>query len=61
MPNNDPDQEELTEEQVEQTLAQKVAVLQDRMREMGVVSEGSDDKAFMDEGWSKESGDAQKL
>lgn len=58
MPSYDPDQEELTEEKVDQTLAQKVKALQDRVKEMGVVSKGSDDKAFMDEGWSKESGDA---
>lgn len=56
MPSHDPDQEKLVEEQAEQTLTQKVEALQERVRKMGFVSDGSEDKAFMDEAWSEGSG-----
>lgn len=55
MPNQDPDQEKPVEEQAEQTLARKVEALQERVRKMGVVSDGSDDKAFMDKMWGEDS------
>lgn len=51
MPNHDPDQQKQIEQQADQTLAQKVEALQERVRKMGAVSDGSDDKAFMDEAW----------
>lgn len=55
MPSHDPDQEKPVEGQAEQTLAQKVEALQEQLRKMGVVSDGSDDKAFMDEAWGGDS------
>lgn len=55
MPSHDPDQEKLVEEQAEQTLTQKVEALQERVRKMGAVSDGSDDKAFMNEAWGDDS------
>ncbi len=55
MPNDHADQKKSVEEQAEQTLAQKVEALQKRVREMGVASDGSDDKAFMDETWGESS------
>lgn len=55
MPSHDSDQEKLVEEQAEQTLTQKVEALQERVRKMGAVSDGSDDKAFMDEAWGDDS------
>lgn len=58
MPNHDPDQEKPVEEQANQTLTQKVEALQERVRKMGVILGASDDKAFMDEAWGDDSGDA---
>lgn len=55
MPNQDPDQEKPVEQQADQTLAQKVEALQERVRKMGAVSDGSGDKAFMDEAWGEDS------
>jgi len=52
MPNYDPDKEQPVEKKAEQTLAEKVEVLQQHAKKMGVVSDGSDDKAFMDEAWN---------
>lgn len=43
----DRDQDKPVEEQANQTLGKKVEPLQESMREMGIVSDGSDDKAFM--------------
>lgn len=57
MPIHDPDHP--VEEQADQTLAQKVEALQERVRKMGVVSNGSDDKAFMYEAWGEDSGDVE--
>ena len=54
MPSHDSDQDKPVKRHTDQTLAQKVEVLQERVRKMGVVSGGSDDKAFMDEGWDHE-------
>ena len=56
MPIQAPDQEKSVEEQVDQTLAQKVEALQERVRKMGVISDIIDDKAFMDEGGGEDSG-----
>lgn len=53
MPSQDPDQEKPVEEQADQTLAQKFEALQERVRKMGVVSDDSNDKAFMDEAWGE--------
>ena len=53
MPSHDPDQDRSVKRQADQTLSQKVEALQQRARKMGVVSDGSGDKAFMDEGWSE--------
>ena len=57
MPNHDPDQQKQIEQQADQTLAQKVAALQERVRKIGVVLGASDDKAFMDEAWGEDSGE----
>ena len=54
MPSYEHDQEKPVEEQADQTLAQKVEALQERVRKMGVVLDGSDDKAFMDEVWGED-------
>lgn len=59
MPSHEPDQGNPVEEQADQTLAQKVEALQERVRNMGVISDGSDDKAFMDEAWGEDSGDIE--
>lgn len=53
MPSHDSDQEQPVEHKADQTLAQKVEVLQERVRKMGAASDGSDDKAFMDEAWGE--------
>lgn len=53
MPSQHPDRDKPVEEKADQTLVQKVEALQERVRKMGVVSDGSDDKAFMDEAWGK--------
>lgn len=57
MPSHDPDHDKPVEEQADQTLVQKVEALQERLRKMGVVSDESDDKAFMDEAWGKDRDD----
>ena len=54
MPIHEPDQEKPVEEQADQTLAQKVEVLQEQVRKLGVVWDGSEDKAFMDEAWGED-------
>lgn len=54
MPSKDPGQEKPVEEKANQTLLQKVEALQERVRKMGVVSDGSDDKAFMDVAWGED-------
>lgn len=54
MPNYDPDQQKPDEQKADQTFAQKVEALQERVRELGFVSVGSDDKAFMDEAWGED-------
>lgn len=59
MPSHDPDQLKPVEEQADQTLTQRVKALQERARKMGFVPDGSDDKAFMDEGWGEDSGDTE--
>lgn len=59
MPSSDPDQDKSVKRQADQTLVQKVKVLQERVRKMGVVSSGSDDKAFMDEAWGDDSRDVE--
>lgn len=59
MPSSDPDRKRHAEDQSDQTLAQKVETLQERVRKMGVVSDGSNDKAFMDEAWGENSGDRE--
>ena len=56
MPSQDPNQEQPDEQKADQTLAQKVKVLQERVRKLGVVSDGSNDKALMDEAWGENSG-----
>lgn len=53
------DREKPAEDKAAQTLAQKVMGLQERVRRMGVVSGGSEDKAFMDEAWGEDSDDAE--
>lgn len=47
-----PNQEQNVDEQAVQTLAQKISVLQERLKMMGFVHDGSDDKAFMDDAWT---------
>lgn len=59
MPSHDPDRDKSVKRQADQTLAQKVKVLQERVRKMGIVSGGSDDKAFMDEAWGDDSRDVE--
>ena len=56
MPSRDPDQKKPSDEQANRTITQKVAALQQRVREMGPTSDGSSDKAFMDKGWGEDSG-----
>lgn len=55
MPSCDPDldQKKPGDEQADVTIAQKVEALQERLRKMGTVSNGLDDKAFMDEAWGE--------
>lgn len=53
MPSHDPDQEKPVDEQADLTIAQKVEALQERVRKMGPASDGSKDKAFMDEAWGE--------
>lgn len=55
MPSRDPDQKTPVDEQADLTIAQKVEALQECVRKMGVISDGSNDKAFMDEGWGESS------
>lgn len=57
MPSQHPDPDRPVEEKANQTLVQRVEALQERVRKMGVVSDGSDDKAFMDDAWGEESGE----
>lgn len=57
MPRQHPDPDRSVDEKANQTLVQKVEALQERVRKMGVVSDGSDDKAFMDDAWGEESGE----
>jgi hypothetical protein len=59
MRSHDSDQEKPFEEKANQTFAQKVEGLQERVRKMGVVLDGSDDKAFMDETWGEDSGNTE--
>lgn len=54
MPSQDPAPEQPFEKQVDQTFAQKVEALQERLREMGFVPDASGDKVFMDEAWGEE-------
>lgn len=53
MPSRDPDQKKPSDVQANRTITQKVEALQRRVREMGPASGGSNDKAFMDEGWGE--------
>ena len=53
MPKRDPDQKRPGDGQANRTITQKVEALQQRVREMGPASSGSNDKAFMDEGWGE--------
>lgn len=57
MPSQHSKRDKPVEEKADQTFVQKVEALQERVRKMGVVSDGSDEKAFMDEGWGEESGE----
>jgi len=59
MPSCDPDQDKPVEKQANQTPVRKVEALQERVRKMGFVSDGSDDKVFMDEAWG-EDGDTDR-
>lgn len=54
MPSYDPDQDKPAEVQADQTVVRKVEALQERLRKMGFVSDGSNDKAFMDEAWGED-------
>lgn len=60
MPSRDPDQTKRGEEQADLTIAQKIEALQERVRKMGPASNGSNDKAFMDEGWGEDVGDTER-
>jgi hypothetical protein len=42
------------------TLAEKVRPIQERAGQMGFVSDGLDDKAFMDEAWGEDDQDAEQ-
>ncbi|SCY97122.1 hypothetical protein [Paracoccus tibetensis] len=42
------------------TLAEKVRPIQERAGQMGFVSDGSDDKAFMDEAWGEDDQDTEQ-
>jgi hypothetical protein len=53
MPKRDPDQKKPGDGQADLTIAQKVKTLQERVRKMGPASDGSNDKAFMDEAWGE--------
>ena len=54
MPSPNPDQKKPVDEQADLTIAQKVKALQERVRKMGAdYSDGSNDKAFMDEAWGE--------
>lgn len=55
MPSRDPDQKTPVDEHADLTISQKVEALQERVRKIGVISDGSDDKAFMDEAWGESS------
>lgn len=55
MPSQHPDQQTLEQQKGDQGFTQKVKALQRRVREMGVIADGSDDRDFMDEGWGESS------
>lgn len=55
MADQDDDQEKPAEDRAARTLAAKIRLIQERARQMGFVSDGSDDKAFMDEAWGEDS------
>lgn len=57
MPSRDPGQKKSVDEQADPTITQKVEALQEQLTEMGVITDGLDDKAVMDEAWGEDSGD----
>ena len=54
MPNQDNDRRPPDRGRTGKTFAEKVRPIQKRARQMGFVSDGSDDKAFMDEAWGED-------
>lgn len=56
-----PDQDNARKPPGKKTLAEKVRPIQERAEQMGFVSDGSDDKAFMDETWGEDGQDKEQL
>ena len=59
MSDQDHDQEHPAKDRTAKTLEERVRPIQERARQMGFVSDGSDDKAFMDEAWGEDGGDVE--
>ena len=53
MSEQDNDQATPNKDCIASTIAEKVRPIQERARQMGFVSDGSDDKAFIDEAWGE--------
>lgn len=60
MPDQDNDRKPPDRGRTGKTLAEKVRPIQERAGQMRFVSDGSDDKAFMDEAWGEEGQDAEQ-
>lgn len=54
------DQEPCNMDHPAMTLAEKVTPIQERAEQMGFVSDGSDDKAFMDKAWGEDGQDTKQ-
>lgn len=57
MAKQDSDQKNPNKDRRVRTLAEKVRLIQERARQEGFVSDGSDDKPMMDEAWGEGSTD----
>jgi hypothetical protein len=60
MADQDGDQDNLESNRAAPYLAQRIAALQDRAQQEGFVSDGSDSKPMMDEGWGEDCRDPER-
>ena len=51
---SDQDQERPANDRTAKTLEERVRPIQEQARQMGFISDGSNDKAFMDEAWGED-------